>query len=38
MKDQVDKLNELSLKANFINSTIDNYDRQIILNDISKDD
>ncbi len=38
MKDQVDKLNELWLKAELINSTIDNYDKQIILNDISKND
>lgn len=36
MKDQVDKLNELWLKAELINSTIDSYDKQIILNDISK--
>lgn len=35
MKDQVDKLNELWIKAELINSTIDNYDRQIILNDLS---
>jgi superfamily II DNA helicase RecQ len=38
MKDQVDKLNELSLKAELINSTISTYDKQIVLNDISKDD
>lgn len=38
MKDQVDKLKELWLKAELINSTIDNYDKQIILNDISKND
>lgn len=38
MKDQVDKLNELWLKASLINSTIDNYDKQIILNDISRND
>lgn len=38
MKDQVDKLNELWLKAELINSTIDNYDKQIILNDISRND
>lgn len=38
MKDQVDKLNELWLKANLINSTVDNYEKQIILNDISRDD
>jgi len=38
MKDQVDKLNELWLKAELINSTIDSYDKQIILNDISKND
>jgi ATP-dependent DNA helicase RecQ len=38
MKDQVDKLNELSLKAELINSTISTYDKQIILNDVSKDD
>ena len=38
MKDQVDKLNSLWLRAELINSTIDNYDKQIILNDISKND
>ncbi|NVP17627.1 RecQ family ATP-dependent DNA helicase [Candidatus Gracilibacteria bacterium] len=38
MKDQVDKLNNLGLRAELINSTIDNYDKQIILNDISKND
>ncbi|MDD2907088.1 MAG: RecQ family ATP-dependent DNA helicase [Candidatus Gracilibacteria bacterium] len=38
MKDQVDKLNSLGLKAELINSTIDNYDKQIILNDISRND
>ncbi|MDD3145650.1 MAG: RecQ family ATP-dependent DNA helicase [Candidatus Gracilibacteria bacterium] len=38
MKDQVDKLNSLGLRAELINSTIDNYDKQIILNDISKND
>ena len=38
MKDQVDKLNELWLKASLINSTVDNYEKQIILNDISRDD
>lgn len=38
MKDQVDKLNELWLNASFINSTIDNYEKQIILNDVSRDD
>ncbi len=38
MKDQVDKLNELWLRAELINSTIDNYDKQIILNDLSKND
>lgn len=38
MKDQVDKLNDLWLKASLINSTIDNYEKQIILNEISKND
>lgn len=38
MKDQVDKLNELWLRAELINSTIDNYDKQIILNDLSRND
>lgn len=38
MKDQVDKLNFLWLKAKLINSTIDNYEKQLILNEISKDD
>lgn len=38
MKDQVDKLNTLWLRAELINSTIDNYDKQIILNDISRND
>jgi superfamily II DNA helicase RecQ len=38
MKDQVDKLNELGLKASLINSTIDGYEKQIILNNISKND
>ena len=35
MKDQVDKLNELWIKTQLINSTIDRYDIQIILNEIS---
>jgi len=35
MKDQVDKLNELWIKTELINSTIDRYDIQIILNEIS---
>lgn len=38
MKDQVDKLNFLWLKAKVINSTIDNYEKQVILNNISRDD
>lgn len=36
MKDQVDKLNSLWIRAEFINSTMDNYDKQEILNDLSK--
>ena len=36
MKDQVDKLNELWIKTELINSTIDTYDIQIILNELSK--
>ena len=35
MKDQVDKLNELWIKTELINSTIDKYDISIILNDLS---
>jgi RecQ family ATP-dependent DNA helicase len=35
MKDQVDKLNELWIKTELINSTIDKYDIQIILNELS---
>ncbi|MCD5385294.1 RecQ family ATP-dependent DNA helicase [Candidatus Gracilibacteria bacterium] len=35
MKDQVDKLNELGIKTELINSTIDKYDISIILNDLS---
>lgn len=35
MKDQVDKLNELWLRAELINSTINTYDIKIILNDLS---
>ncbi len=35
MKDQVDKLNELWIKTELINSTIDRYDIQIILNELS---
>lgn len=38
MKDQVDSLNELWLKAELLNSTTDPYDKKIILNDISRDD
>lgn len=38
MKDQVDKLNELWLKAELLNSTTDSYDKQIILNDLSRND
>jgi superfamily II DNA helicase RecQ len=38
MKDQVDKLNKLGLKASLINSTIDGYEKQMVLNDISKND
>ena len=37
MKDQVDKLNSLWITAKVINSTIDNYEKQMILNDISSD-
>lgn len=36
MKDQVDKLNSLWIKVELINSTIDSYDIQIILNELSK--
>lgn len=36
MKDQVDKLNSLGIKAELLNSTIDTYDKQIILNELSK--
>lgn len=36
MKDQVDKLNELGIKAELINSTIDKYDISIILNELSR--
>ncbi len=36
MKDQVDKLNSLWIKVELINSTIDNYGIQIILNELSK--
>ena len=35
MKDQVDKLNELWIRTELINSTIDRYDISIILNDLS---
>jgi ATP-dependent DNA helicase RecQ len=35
MKDQVDKLKELGIRTELINSTIDSYDIQIILNDLS---
>lgn len=35
MKDQVDSLNQLWIRAEFINSTIDNYDKKILLNDLS---
>lgn len=35
MKDQVDKLKELWIRTELINSTIDSYDIQIILNDLS---
>jgi superfamily II DNA helicase RecQ len=38
MKDQVDKLNKLGLKAELINSTISSFDKQNILNDISRND
>ncbi|MDR2639969.1 MAG: hypothetical protein LBC61_01155 [Candidatus Peribacteria bacterium] len=38
MKDQVDKLNELGLKAELINSTISSFDKQNILNEISRND
>jgi len=36
MKDQVDKLNGLWIRAELLNSTIDTYDKQILLNEISK--
>ncbi len=35
MKDQVDKLNELWIRTELINSTIDRYDISIILNELS---
>jgi superfamily II DNA helicase RecQ/very-short-patch-repair endonuclease len=35
MKDQVDKLKELWIRTELINSTIDGFDIQIILNDLS---
>ena len=35
MKDQVDKLNELWIRTELINSTIDRHDISIILNDLS---
>lgn len=38
MKDQVDSLKDLWIKAELLNSTTDTYDKQIILNDISRDD
>lgn len=36
MKDQVDKLNELWLRAELINSTISNFEKQMILDEISQ--
>ena len=36
MKDQVDKLNHLWIKTKLINSTINKFDIQIILNELSK--
>jgi len=35
MKDQVDKLNELGIRTELINSTIDRHDISIILNELS---
>lgn len=35
MKDQVDKLRELWIRTELVNSTIDSFDIQIILNDLS---
>ncbi len=36
MKDQVDKLNELWLRAELVNSTISNFEKQMILDEISQ--
>jgi ATP-dependent DNA helicase RecQ len=35
MKDQVDKLNELGIRAELINSTISYAEQQMILNELS---
>ncbi len=37
MKDQVDKLNALSVRAEVINSTISNFEKQMLLDEISLD-
>jgi ATP-dependent DNA helicase RecQ len=37
MKDQVDKLNALGMRAEVINSTISNFERQMLLDEISLD-
>jgi superfamily II DNA helicase RecQ len=38
MKDQVDKLNSLGLRAELINSTISTMDKEFILDEISQND